>query len=127
MNEMQAKFYGNLESVRTFKKLTRQQLQCDFLIIGAFKNIVVRYIVEIRKLFEYLGRDINISPFIIAVNALAAIQYFSYLLLSHVLVFTQISFSSVHNCRINHRLKIYTEALPKLLKYQKACQEKLLC
>ena len=64
MNEMQAKFYGNLESVRTFKKLTRQQLQCDFLIIGAFKNIVVRYIVEIRKLFEYLGRDINILSLI---------------------------------------------------------------
>ena len=96
MNEMQAKFYGNLEPVRAFKKLTRQQLQCDFLIIGAFKNIVGRYIVEIRRLFEYLSRNINISPFVIAVNALAAIQYFSHLLLSHVLVFTQISYSSVH-------------------------------
>ena len=53
--------------------------------------------MKISKLFKNFCRDINIAAFVIAVNALTAIQDFSNLLLRHILILAQIAYSSVHN------------------------------
>lgn len=66
-----------------------------FLVRNA-QQVIYRNAMELRELYQYFGRDVDISALIVAVNALAAFKYFGYILLPKVFVFTQIPNSFIH-------------------------------
>ena len=52
--------------------------------------------MKVRKLYQYLGGDVQIASFIVAVNTLTAVQNFSDFGLSHIGILSEISYSGIH-------------------------------
>ena len=80
---------------------------CFFFVCPA-KEIIDRDIVEISEFNEYLGGDIYISAFIVAVYPLAAMKDSRNLCLCHIGILAQVANPSVyHDVLLWHYKQIY--------------------
>jgi len=65
-------------------------------IFGKSEDIICRNIIKKRELYQYIGRDISLTEFIIAVDLLRAVQIFRHLFLSYIIVFAKRTNIRIH-------------------------------